>query len=201
MGPGRAARASGQGRARTLATSSNAERPAIPAAAPRRGRMLAGERVERVPVWPATATIAALRERLSESLLTAIDRSPVPVLAPGDPRWLARARVFTGGAQSPGYSLAATYEGQQLSVQASRVATLLPHVGRHRGKHRIRGVDGFLGENEGVQTASWIEFGVAYSAELECQAPSGPECQRERLEALVAGLEYVGGAGAVGGAL
>ncbi len=163
--------------------------------------MLAGERVERVPVWPATATIAGLRERLSASLLAAIDRSPVPVLMPGDARWLARARVFTQGPQSPGYTLAASHEGQQLSVQASRVATLLPHVGRHRGKHRIRGVDGFLGENEGVQTASWIEHGVAYSAELECQAPSGPECQRERLEALVAGLEYVGGAGAVGGAL
>jgi hypothetical protein len=167
----------------------------------RRGRLLAGERVERVPVWPASSAIAALRERLPESLRTAVDRCPVPVLLPNDVEWLARARVFTGGPQGPGYTLAAAHAGLHLSVQASRVATLLPHVGHLPGKHRVRGAWGFLGENEGIHTASWIEHGVAYTAELECEAPDGPACQRERLVALVEGLEYVGGVGAVGGAL
>jgi len=162
--------------------------------------LLAGERVERVPVWPASSDIAALRGRLPATLREAIDRSPVPVLVPNDVDWLARARVFTAGPQGPGYSLAAGRGEQHLSVMASRVATLLPHVGHHRGKHRIRGVDGFVGENEGIHTASWIEHGVAYSAELECAAPDGPECRRELLVALVEGLEYVGGFGAVGGA-
>lgn len=152
-------------------------------------------------MWPASSAIAALRERLPESLRTAVDSCPVPVLLPNDVEWLARARVFTAGPQGPGYTLAAAHAGLHLSVQASRVATLLPHVGHLPGKHRVRGAWGFLGENEGIHTASWIEHGVAYTAELECEAPAGPACQRERLVALVEGLEYVGGVGAVGGAL
>lgn len=167
---------------------------------PRRGRLLAGERVERVPVWPAASTVAAVRERLSAASIAAIDRSPVPVLVPGDASWLARAHVFTAGPQGSGYTFAASLSGLHLSVQASRVATMLPHVGHRRGKHQIRGQDGFLGENEGIHTASWIEHGVAYNAELECQEPEGPDCRPELLAALVAKLEYVGGVGTAGGA-
>lgn len=146
------------------------------------------------------STIAAQRQGLSTPMIDAIDRSPVPVLVPGDAGWSARASVLTTGPAGAGYALAASHDGQHLSVQASRLATLLPHVGRHRGTHTIRGVAGFLGENEGIHTASWIEHGVAYTAELECQAPDGPECRRERLVALVEGLVYVGGVGAAGGA-
>lgn len=166
----------------------------------RRGRLLAGERVERVPVWPAMSTIAAQREGLAAATIEAIDRSRVPVLVPGDASWVARASVLATGPTAAGYALAASHDGQHLSVQASRFATLLPHVGRHPGTHTIRGVPGFLGENEAIHTASWIEHGVAYTAELECQAPDGPECRRERLVALVEGLVYVGGVGAAGGA-
>jgi len=168
--------------------------------ASRRGRLLAGERVERVPVWPAASTIAAVRERLSATMTAAIDRSPVPVLVPREPSWLVRASVHAVGPESPGYALAASQGGRHLSVQASRIATLLPRVGHVRGTRRIRGVDGFLGENEGIRTASWIEHGVAYSAELECEDPAGPDCREGQLEALVEGLVYVGGADAVGGA-
>jgi hypothetical protein len=186
--------------ARAAGAERSQARNAEPVMSPRRGRLLAGERVLRVPVWPAMSTIAAQRDGLTAAAIEAIDRSPVPVLVPGDTSWSTRASVLTAGPQGAGYALAAAHAGQTLSVQASRFATLLPHVGRHRGTHTIRGVAGFIGENEGIHTASWIEHGVAYSAELECQAPDGPECRRERLVALVEGLVYVGGVGAVGGA-
>ncbi|MBK9755109.1 MAG: hypothetical protein IPO88_16720 [Nannocystis sp.] len=140
-----------------------------------------------------------MRERLPASMREAIDRSPVPVLVPREPTWLARASLHAVGPQSPGYALAASQGGRHLSVQASRIATLLPQVGRVRGTRSIRGVDGFIGENEGIRTASWIEHGVAYSAELECEDPAGPDCREGQLEAMVEGLVYVGGAG-VGGA-
>lgn len=165
----------------------------------RRGRLLAGERVERMPMWPAASTIATMRGRLPAALIVEIDRSPVPVLLPHDESWLARSKLFTAGPKGPGYTFAASLDGLHLSVQASRLALLLPHVGHHRGKHQIRGTDGFLGENEGIHAASWIENGVAYNAELECLEPDGPECVPERLAALVEKLEYVGGALATGG--
>ena len=164
-----------------------------------RGRLLAGERVERTPTWPPVSTIAAMRGRLPAALIVEIDRSPVPVLLPHDENWLARARLFTAGPQGAGYTFVASLDGLHLSVQASRLALLLPHVGQHRGKHQIRGTVGFIGENEGIHAASWIENGVAYNAELECLEPDGPECVRERLAALVDKLEYVGGALATGG--
>jgi hypothetical protein len=170
---------------------------ATPAAAPpRRGRMLAGERVLRDPVWPPADTLAPVRERLPDSLRAAIDRSPVPVLVPGDPDWLARARIHSpAGPHSFGYALSVTHGDRSVTVQASRIATLLPHIGHSRGNRRIRGGEGFYSDNDGIRTASWIEHGVAYSLDLECKDPAGRACSREALEALVDGLAYVGGAG------
>ena len=165
-------------------------------AVPRRGRLLAGERVARVPRWPAAATIdQAAHERLSLAARAAVARSPVPVLVPADPVWLASVAVFHAGPDGAGYALAAHRGGLGLALHASRIATLVPGVGHFRGKHRLRGVDGFISANEGVRTAAWIEHGVAYSLDLECHDPDGPGCDDEALRAAVEGLVYVGGIG------
>lgn len=169
----------------------------------RRGRLIAGERVMRVPAWPPVGAIdAGLRERMPAELRAAVDRSPVPVLVPGDATWLARTHMHSPeGPDSFGYALSvALSEGSTVSVQASRIATLLPHVGHVRGNRRIRGGDGWFSDNDGIRTASWIEHGVAYTLDLECAAPDGPACAPEVLERLVRELVYVGGAGSVGGA-
>jgi len=161
--------------------------------APRRGRLLAGERVARIPRWPAAATIDhATRERLTPRARAAVDRSPVPVLVPADPAWLASVAVFTSDA---GYALAAHDGELGLTLQASRIATLIAGVGHVRGNHRLRGVDGFISANDGIRTAAWIEHGVAYSLDLECHDPDGPGCSDAALRTAVLGLVHVGGIG------
>jgi hypothetical protein len=181
-------------RERGLSASPGVE-PA-PAAPPgRRGRLFAGERVERIPQWPAPATIDdVVHGRLPESAQAAVSRSPVPVLAPTDAPLVAEAAVFSG---PWGYALSARHGERTLAVQASKIATLLPHVGHVPGNTRLRGVDGWISINDGIRTAAWIEHGTAYSLDLECFAADGPECSEAALRAAVEGLVYVGGSGAV----
>jgi hypothetical protein len=169
------------------------ESTAQPRSGPQRGRLLAGERVARVPRWPAAGSVdRATRERLPAEVRAAVERSPVPVLVPADPGWLGSTRVFPG---AWGYALAARDGEVTLALHASRIATIVPGVGVAKGTHRVRGVDGFLSVNEGIRTASWIEHGVAYSLDLECRDPRGPACSEAALRAAVEGLVYVGGVG------
>ena len=173
-----------------------------PRSARRRGRLIAGERVQRVPQWPPASALAQeLRARAPTALLTAVDRSPVPVLLPGDPAVLARAELYVPpGPKGFGYAFSARAGTERhVSVHASRIATLLPHIGHIRGS-AVRSGEGSFSVNEGVRTASWIEHGVAYSLELECFDPDAPTCDEAALRGLVASLVYVGGAAAVGGA-
>lgn len=172
-----------------------------PAAPPRRGRLIAGERVQSWPVWPpASAIDHALRGRAPAAVLVEVARSPVPVLLPGDPAWLARGALYVpAGPRAHGYTFASAVGERHLSVHASRIATLLPHIEPVRGAP-VRGGHGFFSVNEGVRTASWIEHGVAYGLDLECFDPGAADCDDATLRDLVAGLVYVGGAAAVGGA-
>ncbi len=163
--------------------------------------MISGERVLRTPQWPPTSELArALRDRAPASVLAAVARSPVPVLLPGDPSWLARANVFVPDDPQPfGYAFAGALDERHLSIHASRIATLIPHIGQVRGDP-VRSGFGSFSVNEGVRTASWIEHGVAYSVDLECFDHEAPTCDDAVLRDLVAGLVYVGGAAAIGGA-
>ncbi len=89
------------------------------AQAPRsRGRLLAGERVERVPVWPGDQAIdRAARERLPEAVRAVVDRSPVPVLAPVEAGWHdpSAASPRGAGGPGPGYTLSARGDGRTLA--------------------------------------------------------------------------------------
>jgi hypothetical protein len=163
----------------------------------RRGRLIAGERVWRIPSWPAAETIdAAVRGRMPDAARAAVARSPVPVLVPADPELAASAELF---ASPTGYALSARRGGVTLAVQASRQATLLPHVGPVPGNTRMRGVDGWVSVNDGIRTAAWIEHGTAYALDLECFAADSRECGEDALRAAVEGLVYVGGEPAPGG--
>lgn len=164
-----------------------------PAAPIRRGTLIAGERVERIPQWPDHAAIdSATHARLPAAARDQLGRSPVPVLVPGEGALLGEAAIFS---QSTGYALSARHGGRTVAIQASKLATLLPHIGHIPGTAEIRGTLGWLGNNDGIRTASWIEHGVAYSLDLECYSPDGPECSEAALRTAVEGLVYVGGAG------
>lgn len=170
-----------------------AAEPASPLASPSsRGRLLAGERVERVPAWPDAAAVdTRVRERLPTATLAAVDRAPVPVLAPSDPEW-ATPTIATPAA---GYALSTRGDGRTLVVQASREARLVPGIGRHEGRDRLRGAAGYVTDNDGVKSASWIEAGAAYSVDLECDDVASPGCSVEALRAEVERLVLVGGVG------
>jgi hypothetical protein len=176
---------------------SASERPADataprPRAQPaRRGRLIAGERVARVPQWPAQVD-QPTRDRLPAATRAAVDRSSVPVLAPTRAGWLSSARVYV---HDHGYALSARDGEVQLALQASRTATLLPHVGRSAPSVALRGAGGFTVANDGIRSASWIEHSVAYSLDLECFRPRDPACDEAALRAAVEALVYVGGAG------
>lgn len=175
------------------AASPRAAEAGAGARAPRRGRMIAGERVARIPIWPDAGTIdTAVRERMPAATRAAIDRAPVPVLAPADATLAADTQVFS---QATGYALATRAGEVTITVQASRVATLLPHVGAADGDTRLRGVLGWVSSNDGIGTAAWIEHGTAYSLDLECFDADGPACAPAAVRAAVESLVYVGGEG------
>lgn len=161
----------------------------------RRGRLIAGERVQRIPQWPSPAEIDEVAAaRLSEAARGPAARSPVPVLIPGEAGLAAEAAIFS---EAWGYALSAREGTRTVALQASRSATLLPHVRPVPGKTKLRGTLGWVSSNDGIRTASWIEHETAYSLDLECYSPDGPECSEQALLAAVEGLVYVGGQGAV----
>ncbi|MEZ4454661.1 MAG: hypothetical protein R3B09_34740 [Nannocystaceae bacterium] len=175
-------------RADRRSTASTEAAPAPDARPGQRGRLRGGEPVERVVAWPEVAPENLGLDAEAERSIAA---SRVPVLAPRGP-WSADLSVTTIG--EAGYSLRARHLRSKLVLQGSRIARLHPEVVAAAGDRRIRGVDGFLTVNEGIRGASWIEGGVAYSADLECGDRRARECASdEGFVALLNALTYVGG--------
>lgn len=166
-----------------------------------RGRLIGGERVERVVQWPTSPPDARARAGLQAATLAAIERSPVPVLTPGTGGWDEPMIASPRGRKGPGfgYALSTHAGGRTLSLHGSRVATLIPGIGRHAGPERLRGTDGFITDNDGVKSATWIEHGVAYALDVECEDRRARGCDVPALRAEVEALVYVGGAGQQGG--
>ena len=157
-----------------------------------RGKLLGGEPVERAPVWPAAGDpdTAAGGMDLSAATRQAIQESSVPVLLPhsGDP-WSEALRVIPLG--DDGYSLHTRAERSKLVLQASGVARLYEDLPGDRGRSQIRGVPGHLTENEGILSASWIERGTSYTADLECGDVEADECSAEGFLRLLDTLVFV----------
>lgn len=177
--------------------SAAAARDRAPAAT-RRGTVRGGERVERVVTWPSGDPDRDTRLSLGPDDIDTVDRASVPVLAPPG-EWTGDLHVIP---LDSGFALVARRGPTKLVVQASRIAHLHPGLPPARPNTRVRGVDGNVTENEGIRSATWIEHGVAYTADLECADPEAPACSDEGLVALVDALVYIGGArpATVGGA-
>lgn len=156
-----------------------------------RGTILGGEKVVRRASWPAPQAISAsTRARFTAESLARIDRAPLPVLAPPDV-----APDHTTVTVGPHwYAISTHVDGVTLRVEGSAKARTYPHVEPVPPSHPMREAGGFLGNNEGIWTASFVEGGIAYAFEMECDRSDDPRCADEtdtsaRIEALV----HVGG--------
>lgn len=176
-----------------VAAPRSAEVPAaIAGSKPQRGRVLGGEKAARIVAWPEPARIdQGARASYGAELQARIDDAPVPVLAP--PEAGARAVLSSGASW---YALTVHGDGYLLHTHGSGEARVHPHVRTFEPTHPMRDGAGFVTRNEEIWSASWIEHGVAYSFEVECDRRVVSWCDDEkafmaRLESLV----YVGGRG------
>lgn len=169
-----------------------ARKAAVSEAAPlRRGLVLGGERVDRAPEWASFGVPDdSVRLSLEADVLAAVDRASAPVLAP---RAWSVVKVIP--LAKAGFSLIARDGDAKLVLQSSKIAHLYEDLPSAAPRAEIRGVAGTLTVNEGIRSASWVEGGVAYTADLECGDAEAPACASdEGFSALLEGLVYVGGA-------
>ena len=161
-----------------------APKPAAPAPT-------AAKTVEAKIDWPQHIDEGA-RAALSAEAREAVDRSPVPVLVVNRAAFLAASKVI---AEPNYYALSIQAEGVSVAVQASRIAYKYDHIPPQKGPARVRGIPAFTTENEKIRSATWEEYGIAYSIDVECAKLPDPRCENDRfvLE-LAESLVYVGGA-------
>ena len=175
-----------------------AEDPAgdLVARPPDRGKVRGGERMRRTVHWPEAETRdLAAYEAFDASSRAAIDAAPVPVLVPGPELALDRRQVMHGPEWYAFWGRRESSEAEvTITVQASRMARVLPGVRPQPGPHTLRGQEAWVTRNEGIWTASFIEHGVAYDVGIECAPVDAPPCDdQSELEALTEALRYAGG--------
>ena len=120
-------------------------------------------------------------------------RSPVPVLAPNAEVRLERPTIVVEGEF---YSITGRVAGATINIQGTRAAHDYEGVAPHPGNRALRSGKGFVTENEGIRSASFMENGAAYSVDVECASADDARCKNDGfVVALVNRLVYVGGAG------
>lgn len=105
----------------------------------------------------------------------AVDKTRLPILLPADPDLMGGARIYSFGDY---YSITANLTGARVSLTGAAETTPLPATSRltlpNIGPEQLviqRTVDG--------QLASFVRYGVLYTAELRCDAPSDPRCRTD----------------------
>ena len=112
-----------------------------------------------------------------------MDKTRLPILLPADPDLMGGARIYSFGDY---YSITANLAGARVSLTGTAATIPLPATSRLNlpkiGPEQLvvqRTVDG--------QLASFVRYGVLYTAELRCDAPSDARCRTETyVRALVA---------------
>jgi len=162
--------------------------PEAPAAAP------VHEVVVHPVVWPAAAALDdEARQALPPAAQAAVQRATVPVLVVGRPAALAASIVMTKPLWT---ALSTRFDGVTVSLSGTRAAHRYPHLAPAEGRARVRGKPAWVTQNEGIWSAAWREFGVAYVLEVECGERPDPRCADDGFVLELAHqLRYVGGAG------
>jgi hypothetical protein len=125
-------------------------------------------------MWPeASAVDVGARGGLDETGRRAVDRSPVPVLLPAEPAWLATATVMS---KQHWYALSSFHDGVSLALRGTRLAHRYPAIAAQRGRSQVRGQPAFVTTDRRIVSVAWQQYGVAYSLDLECAAPDDRRC-------------------------
>lgn len=187
-----------------LAACASAEEPSLPSAErsatpdelrseepPKRGAVLGGERVRRVPQWPTD-------DEIDESVIammpsrgrSAVDELSLPGLVLRRHEFASTTKVMPGHRW---YATWAKHDGLVVTLNVSGEARVYPHVKPFEGNERVRDRAAFVTQNETIWSVTWIENGVAYDLGLECESPTMPECQDSAFAiGLAEDLAYVG---------
>ena len=151
--------------------------------------------------WPPVSSEdRALRQALSREDRAAIERTPIPVLWPAGTTGLRRT-AFIGKDQF--YSLAATAAAPlpgggtataTITLQGTRRLMQYEHMPRGVANRAYRNRPAYFTVNEGIASATWLEFGVSYSLDVECDTPVDARCMGDGyVKELVESLRLVGG--------
>lgn len=104
----------------------------------------------------------------------AVDRTRVPILLPDDLALTGGARIYSFGDQ---YTITADIPAGSVSLTGTTATVTLPPTSRltmSAAAEQLvvqRTVDG--------QLASFVRYGVLYTVEVRCDAPSDPRCRTE----------------------
>lgn len=163
----------------------------LAAAPPSRGRVIGGERVARVVQWPAADEVdAELVATLDDELRVAIEAAPLPVMLPTEVP-LGSAALTQG---EHWWALWLQHDGLTITLHASGMARVHPHLRGAALPHTVRGTEGLVTQNESVWSAAWVEHGVAYALEIECADPRMDACRDDaRVREIAESLAFAGG--------
>ncbi len=139
------------------------------------GRASAEERLQR-PRWEGVKLDVALRALVTPASRIVLDRAPVPVLMP---KTFAPHAIVTADTHWAAWS--SRHAAVTVSVHATDLAVEHEDVPAMHGTRTIRGVAGWITQNEGIWSASWQEHGAAYTLELECDEPTEARCANDEL--------------------
>ncbi len=158
---------------------------------PRRGVVLGGERVRRVPRWPADNEIdESVIAMMPSSGRSALDKLSLPGLVLRRHEFASTTKVMSG---HHWYATWAKHDGLVVTLNVSGEARVYPHVKPFEGNERVREQAAFVTQNETIWSVTWVENGIAYDLGLECESPTMPECQDSAFAiGLAEDLAYVG---------
>ncbi len=142
--------------------------------------------------WPEAESLdREAQETLPSVAAKRVQEAPFPVLLPKRKNLLSVAGVSV----KPTWLTASMRaDGVTVVVTASTAARVVPGVPETKGNTALRQTLGFVTQNEGIWGASWIENGVAYSLEVECDAADNPRCKDDLfVKDLANELVFVGG--------
>ena len=150
--------------------------------------------VTQAVAWPAESSVDTRAFETLGDARSQVTRSPVPVLVP--PSDLRRDRTPTLIVEASFYAVTLHSGGATINVQGTRVAHVYEGIDPHPGNRELRAGRGFVTENEGIRAASFVENGVAYSVDVECEDRHDDRCTSDAFVTdIVNRLAYVGGSG------
>ena len=134
----------------------------------------------------------AAREALPDDARAAIRLAPLPVLVVNRPGLLAASKLMV---HRHWVALASQHDGVSVSISGKRIKHRYPHLPSATGNVRVRGLPAFVTANEQIWSASWQQYGVTYTIDVECNTLPDLRCDDGRFVVeLSESLVHVGSA-------